>query len=148
MVKKQSEEVLERWMLAVYVFGLVLLILCHWIIGLLGMPTGLQAGIWWAALSADLFAILILFAINWWERSKLGVFLRNDPHLKAGRRVWNTLVTIFRFDWLYSTIGWLLKVVQRLVQFTTQFLEGEGGVLWSLLLIILLATYVMIGGSK
>ncbi len=148
MVKKYSGEILERWMLAIYVFGLVILILCHWIIGLLGMPTGLQAGIWWVALSAIILAILIILSIQWWERSKLGVFLHNDPRLKTGRKIWNILVIVFRFDWVYIAFGRILRITQRLAQFITRFLEGEGGVLWTLLLIILLATYVMIGGSK
>ncbi len=148
MAKRQSGEVLERWMLAVYIFGLVFLLLCHWIIGLFGMPTGLQAGIWWVALGADLIAVIVVFAIQWWEKSKLGVFLQNDPHLKTGRKVWNIFVAVFNFDWLYFALGWILGILQRLVLFIIRLLEGEGGVLWTLLLIILLATYVMSGGSK
>ena len=54
---------------------------------------------------------------------------------------------VISLDWVYTFFGWVLRLVQSLVQFLTRLLEGEGGVLWTVLLIVLLASFVAIGGT-
>lgn len=147
LMRKTNQQRHERWMVAVYIFGLVLLILCHWLIGLFGMPIPLQAGIWWVAMISILVAAIVLLFIWFWQKSGLAVFLRKDPRLELGRRVFNVLEAILRLDWFYWIIGLMLKEVQGVIEFFTHLLEGEGGVLWTLLLILLLASFLVFGGA-
>ncbi len=145
LMRKEEVAGLERWMVAVYAFGLVILVLCHWMIGLFGFTIANMEGIWWAAVIAIILAIIIVAASWWWQRSGLTVFLRNDNRLALIRKTGRIFFNLFQFDWLYIFIGWLLRILQNLVNFLTRLLEGEGGVLWTLLLIILLASFLATG---
>ncbi len=147
LLRKTEPQAHDRWLVAVYIFGLVLLILCHWLIGLFGMPVPLQAGIWWVALISILIAAVVTLFMWFWQKSGLAIFLSKDPRLELARRVSRILEAVLRLDWFYVLIGLILKALQGLIAFFTRLLEGEGGVLWTLLLILLLASFIVFGGS-
>lgn len=147
MYRKNEEQPVERWMLAVYSAGLVLLILCHWLIGFLVLKVAPRPGVWWVSLVSTFLAALVIMAYWWWQRSGLPIFLRKDPRLAAFRKGMKVFSDVISLDWVYTFFGWVLRLVQSLVQFLTRLLEGEGGVLWTVLLIVLLASFVAIGGT-
>jgi hypothetical protein len=57
-------------------------------------------------------------------------------------RVAAGLSVIFRLDWLYRFFGFLIRIVQRLLEFITGILEGEGGLLWVFVLLALLLSLI------
>ena len=148
MFRRREEQTVERWMLAVYGAGLVLLVVSHWLTGLLVLKVTPRPGVWWVSLVSTFLAVLIILAYRWWQKSGLPIFLRNDPRLAAVRKGTQVFADVLRLDWLYTIFGWVLRLLQSLVQFLTRLLEGEGGVLWTLLLIVLLASFIAMGGSK
>ncbi|MBP8857663.1 MAG: hypothetical protein KBG60_06555 [Anaerolineaceae bacterium] len=148
MYRKREEQPVERWLLAVYSAGLVVLIASHWLIGFLVLKVEPRPGVWWVSLVSTFLAVLIILAYRWWQRSGLPIFLRNDPRLAAIRKTVQIIADVLRLDWLYALFGLVLRLLQSLIQFLTRLLEGEGGVLWTLLLIVLLASFITMGGSQ
>jgi hypothetical protein len=51
------------------------------------------------------------------------------------------------FDWFYSLLRILYSFFQRLVQVLALVLEGEGGILWALVLLVLMITVFGPGAS-
>lgn len=49
---------------------------------------------------------------------------------------------VFSFRWLFFLFGMFFRWFERLVSFLTTVLEGEGGLLWILLWIVLLLSFL------
>jgi hypothetical protein len=57
-------------------------------------------------------------------------------------RVLVVLRRIFSLTWLYSILGWFFTLIERAFAFITTVLEGDGGILWALLLLTLLMAFM------
>jgi hypothetical protein len=57
------------------------------------------------------------------------------------------LAAFFRLEWAYQLLGMIFQLLQRIVQMITTILEGEGGVLWVLLLLALLVSLIQTGAK-
>jgi hypothetical protein len=125
----------ERWIRVIYPFGLVLLPLTHFAISMIGSrDVGSAAGFLWA-----IGPLLALIATGWiiWER-------------RGGRFpsfVINLLDAVFSFRWLSSLLILIYQYLGRLIHFISRVLEGDGGVLWVMLWVILLLAFLVLGGA-
>ena len=63
----------------------------------------------------------------------------------VSRPVLRVLNTLLRLDWLYRLVGFSYRVAQSMVRALTRILEGEGGVLWVLVLLALLVSLLQSG---
>ncbi|HSV86783.1 MAG TPA: hypothetical protein VLH85_09415 [Levilinea sp.] len=139
---------MDRWIQVMYPFGLLVIVLSFWLLGIIGWEGSLTLGIWWGAAASVIItsgSIYLLF------RYLQAVALNEDVSnwaIVAVRSIGKALSLIFRLDWVYRSFWWLYSVVQRFVQFLTIILEGDGGVLWALLLLALLATLLSPGGIQ
>lgn len=138
---------LESWARVVYPLGLIIIVQSTLTLGLIGWPGSLTVGLWWLPLISTLLAITAFILIR-----RLGV---SAPYLQlpASSRLnavleWITprLEPIFRMEWLYraawavySFLGWILNTFSKI-------LEGEGGILWAALLLMLLIAAFAGGG--
>jgi hypothetical protein len=124
--------------------GLGGLIAIGWVIALIGQAGGLVIGVWWAAVLS-----VVLAGGGWWALSRTGV--RQDAVEGDGwfaivaRPVGHWIGAVFGLNWLYRSLFFLYRLLQQLVNFFSMLLEGQGGVLWALLLLALLST--LIGSS-
>jgi hypothetical protein len=50
--------------------------------------------------------------------------------------------SVFSLNWFYALLGWLFRTVESGIKFITTVLEGEGGILWALLLLTLLMAFL------
>jgi hypothetical protein len=60
-------------------------------------------------------------------------------------------VCAFQFvplNWLYRFFAWVYQVLQSVIQLLTAILEGDGGILWSLVLLALLISLILTGGAQ
>lgn len=139
---------LDRWMQSVYPAGLAILPISAWILFILnGNFLALPPG-WWFGVVAFVLAAGIQ-ALR---------MLRRQPALEDGQpkpmslvvreRVLTGLETFFRFEWLYGLFWLAYRLVQKGIRNLTVILEGEGGVLWALLLLALLISLFWPGGSR
>ena len=122
----------EPWMVLVYPLGLVLLLLTQWSQSLaLGnfqfpeasFPLGWLVG----------FIGLILAA---------GIIFTNSRGIKLPVRITSFLDSVLSFKWMYGFFWWLYRSLGRLFSSISNILEGEGGVLWTILILILLIILV------
>jgi hypothetical protein len=124
----------ERWVWVIYPFGLALLPLTHFAFGLWtnpGVEQAPRAG-WWAGA-----AVLILAGLfSLWIRR--GLSLDHYPLAIAD--------SIFSLNWLYSGFWFIYNRLRLLIGFITEILEGEGGILWALLLLVLLLALLAANG--
>lgn len=139
---RKGEEVpeLERWMLIVYGVGLGVIVLTYWMIGIFGPATWNIVGIWWVSLISLAIASAIVAINRFWVASGLARIIPNDPRLVAGRKISKKVSDFLMMDWLYTLFGGLLVGLRAMNGFFLRVIEGEGGVLWTFLLVLLLAS--------
>ncbi len=138
---------MENWVHTVFPIGLMLLLLSQWVISYLGLPGGFSVGVWWASAAVALLALLI-GALVYSFRQRLSA---DTPQMRwivvAARRIGGILAVVFRLNWLYQLLAWAYRLLQSIIQLLTAIFEGDGGVLWVLLMLALLVSIITTGGS-
>lgn len=154
-VMRRREELyrMERWVHTVYIAGLVLLILAQWAIGVLGWRGSFTIGVWWASAAVAVIAAaggVLAYSLR-------GVLAGNDSGsnraisfmwvLAFARRAAAVLAAVFRLNWLYRFIGGVYAALQYVVQLITAMLEGDGGILWSLVMLAMLISLIRVSAA-
>lgn len=129
-----SPEALERWVWLVYPLGLAFLPLSHWFVswklGFLSLPAkGVSPLIWVGGA-----AVAGLAALSWTFRLNLASRIT---------RMMDWLRKIFSLTWFYRSLWWIYRTASRLITYLGRIFEGEGGVLWAVLIITLLVLIVV-----
>ncbi|HNN14206.1 MAG TPA: hypothetical protein PKL78_11655 [Anaerolineales bacterium] len=112
------------WARAMYPAGIVLLIILIFLFGFTGWDGALQIGAWPQALLASL-----LTGGLFWASRRFRIFTPIRAHWisNAGSRI----------DNLFAALWSLYRGLGRLSQTVTVTLEGEGGIMWTLLFLVL-----------
>jgi len=139
---------LESWARVVFPLALILIIQSIIALGLIGWPGALTAGIWWLSLISN---GLILAAILLIRRFGVIPPYFQLPASSRLRKFFDWLLPrlepIFRFEWFYR-VGWqIYKIFGMLIKPFSSLLEGAGGILWTLLILVLLVTFLISGGG-
>ena len=121
------------WAKNVYPIGIVLLLFLTILLGLFGWQGSLQTGNWFASLVACLFAVGIL-----WFTPRLRI-------LNPVRAHWVRPTNPSWFDRLYQGLWRLYQRIGRLSNAYLGLLEGESGIMWTLLFLALFITIFMQG---
>jgi hypothetical protein len=125
----------ERWIRSVYPLGLGLLPLSHYLIAWktpLPVDTTGNYAEWWAGPSALLLTALLVY---------IG---QRDLHMPSSiAPIWNRL---FSLGWLASLAWAMYRAAGRLIVIVTNVMEGEGGVLWAMLLLVLVVSLLAQNG--
>lgn len=138
---------MERWVHPVYPAGLLSLIIAQWIIGMIGWPGSFQLGVWWISMAVLVLAgagIALAFLLV--KRSSTRLVSPNWLGFIT-RRTGLALGTFFRLNWLYQFLLWLYHRIQGIVQLITAIFEGDGGILWSMVLLAIFISLVWLGGG-
>lgn len=114
----------EPWVRVAYIFGLSLLPVTH--IASTYLAPSLPAD------NALLWPLIVMVAV-----AGLGVVAYRQK-LSIPDRVFLQLDKVFSLRWAYTVIGWAFAAVERLVSGISFILEGEGGVLWTLVFLVVL----------
>ena len=134
----------DRWVKVVFPAGLGIMILTQWIIFIRGLPTSLSFDYWWCGIIVLILTLLILL----WQLKKLPAFFYralDRIKLPKGVETERILDTFFSFGWMSRIYDFLFRFIQKVVTLITSVLEGEGGILWAILLLALLISYLQIG---
>jgi hypothetical protein len=120
-----------------------------------GWPGVFTAGVWWAGLPAFL---ALIGAEVLWRRGPAhapGFSARQLFHVPPGEWIlaffkWlgPRLDAFFRLEWFYQTLWRLYQGAARLMESITTILEGDGGVLWAMLLLGLVISLLQQGGIR
>jgi hypothetical protein len=120
---------IERWTWVLYLPGLFILIIAQFIFGFYELPelsTVPLAG-WLSGV------IVSIVSLSIWIR---GRFLLYKVEF-IPRYLWR-LEPVLHFSWLYRFLGAVYRLVGRIVTTISSILEGEGGLLWTMLIVLLL----------
>jgi hypothetical protein len=139
---------MDRWIQVVYPTGLLILVISQWLTGVLGWSSSFTVGIWWGSLLASILAAGIFFGVIGLRRIQVPAAYSQSWLSILLERSGDRLAAFFRLEWVYSLLRLFYLIAQRLIQFLTAILEGDGGVLWVLLLLALLVSLLQTGGIK
>jgi hypothetical protein len=123
-----------RWTKVLYPIGLFLLPGTAILLGLWGWSGANTTGILWASLT-DLFLAAGFSALAFMFLPRLAL-----PNLSTQ---W---IHIFRLEWLFRILSALFRFFHEIADIITSSLEGEGGLLWSLLLLALILSILSTWG--
>ena len=140
----ESEGKMEGLARFAYPTGLILLLLMPWAILLVaGVETPLLD--WWAGfITFALFlVILIIFRAQLFEDAELK--LPKSRFWTTSKSILDRILAALQQDWLVNLFSRFFGWVGRITSVISNILEGDGGVLWVLLLLALFAT--LISGS-
>ena len=120
------------WTKAVYPSGIILLLVLPLLMGFIGWDGALQIGNWIQALIASLLTLGLV-----WGARRFRIFSPIRAHwvTTAGAGV-NSL-----YQWLWSIYRGLARISQAI----TDTLEGEGGIMWTLLFLVLFILLIIRG---
>jgi hypothetical protein len=127
----------ERWVWVIYPAGILLLPLTQILIFLWSIRLSAQGGALpdliasWPALIPLVFLVLS------------GLFGRRLIQLIPGRMAAKELRSVLSFAWLYSLLWGVYHFFRRSSALVNQTLEGEGGILWTLLILILILSLLV-----
>ena len=147
LVPREELYSMERWIHTVYPAGLVLLILAQWGIMAAGWSEGFfSLGVWWASLPV---ALALLGGV-WFFSTRpalMPIHMGNNWLATFAQGVGGGLAAFFRLNWLYRFLGWLYGLAQSFVELLTAIFEGDGGILWAVVMLILLISLLGNGGA-
>ena len=129
-----SLESQEKWVKVIYPTGLLFLMAAAILLGFWGWTGARTLGLWW-------LAIAVLLLASGFTYLGIKVLVRTPP-----RNLSSQWTRIFRLDWLYSILAALYNFLHRVADILTGSLEGEGGLLWSFLLLVLILSILSTRG--
>jgi len=129
-----SFESQDKWAKVLYQLGLFLLFAIAVLLGLWGWDGARSLGLWWAA-------IIVIVLTAGFTTLALTVLVRLVPASSSSQ--WTR---IFRFERIYYLLTAIYGFFRRISDLITSSLEGEGGLLWSLLLLVLILSVISTRG--
>jgi hypothetical protein len=124
-----SHEDQPMWAKNVYPIGISLLLLMSILLGLVGWSGTLQFGNWFVSLLVALLAFGLLSLT-----SRLRI-------LNPVRAHWVQPIQTSWFDWSYQIVWNLYRQFRRVSDLISNVLEGESGIMWTLLFLALFISF-------
>jgi hypothetical protein len=129
LVTRVTGEDQSLWAKNVYPIGISLLLLVTILLGFFGWNGTLQLGNWFVAILTSLLTIGLL-----WLTPRLRI-------LNPVRAHWVRPVNASWLDWGYQALWSLYRQLGRVSNVISSVLEGESGVMWTLLVLVLFASF-------
>lgn len=131
----------EKWIWITYPLGLLILILTQWLIFLVSDLKWYLSGILYGSIVAFLLPIIFFFLIRkYFHQSEYAEFLK-----RVLTPIGDFIIRFLSFRWLYNLIWTILGVVQRIVNIFTNILEGQGGIVWVIVFLVMIITLISSG---
>ncbi len=121
----------EPWVKVIYPLGLLILLLNHWLVETI-FSYQIENSNNFQNLWPGLLIVIITSLIIFLEYRKINL----PTFLFSGMEI------IFSFDWFYEIVGRFFNFTGSILKFISSLLEGEGGILWAVLLVTLIFTIV------
>jgi len=122
---RASLESQPAWTKGVYPAGIGILLFVQLLLGFWGWDGALRFGAWGVGLAASLLTLSLLWATP------------RFPILNPVRAHWVQPASASRLDQLYQSLWGLYRSLGRLSQTVSNTLEGESGIMWTLLFLVL-----------
>jgi len=135
----------EGWVRALYPAGIFLVILMQWIIVLLGINRGFTNANWWAPLTVVLF---LGFALIWRlmiQNPEKRSSFTYDLYSQLSELNYR-LDRIFQIETIERVLDKIIGAIHWIANFVTRLFESSGGILWSLLVLVIFFIVLGSGG--
>jgi hypothetical protein len=116
-------ESLDRWAQILLPFGLLILLANEWFLGVFGWPGPFVPG----------------YYIHFKDRI---VILNQKKLIETGKRILDFITRILSMRWLIMAGLIIYNFIQKVINSLILILEGEGGILWALLLLVLVVSVI------
>ena len=125
----------ERWVWFIFPTGLVFISVTHFISGFLFMPafSEIALPVWTLGFLTVTISVLILFFDH--------RFSQKFPHIQQSVRA-SRINSILSLEWLYRIFWQIYRFMVRLISMLSSILEGDGGILWALVLFALIFVFL------
>ena len=131
----------EKWIWITYPIGLILLIITHWLIVLFSDLKFFVPGDILVSTIAFLIPIVIYFLIT--------KFIKATEYVQYFQNILTPFGKIFTnflsLRWLYKILWTILGFIQRIVNIFANLLEGQGGIVWVIVFLIMIITLISSG---
>lgn len=136
----------ENWVLVIYPFGLLLVLISAFLI-LLKIPSQpLGEGFWQGGMFAAGTGVLAI-AIGWLIRKIFKKAIERFRSNKIFQRAFAGVQKAVKFSWLTRILNGIFQLFQSITKIFSNILESDGGLFWSILLLVLIVTLLKIGGK-
>lgn len=140
---------LESWSKISFPIGLIFIIQTQIAIGVIGWPGVFNSENWWVGMiSLGVTSILVLLA---WRLRKSPINSSIKSRIEANQnvqKILNTINSVTNLEWLTRTISTLYRLASNVILTSATIIEGEGGILWALVFLILLFSFLKLGGLQ
>jgi len=131
----------EKWIWLTYPIGLILLILTHWFVLIFSDLELWVPGILIVSIIAFLIPLLFYFLLTRYMRASYYSEYFQDVLRPFGK----IFIQIVSLQWLYRIIWSLLNSLQKIVNLLANVLEGQGGIIWVIVFLIMLISLITSG---
>ena len=137
---------LETWARIAYPLGFIIIIQAMIILGLVGWPGSLTLGLWWPpAVSLGLVIGATILIRRYGIEPPYIQLPASSGLAKILDWIQPRLEAIFRLEWVYRVILWFFNLFGKILRYISIIIEGQGGILWTILLLVLLITLLSTG---
>lgn len=131
-----------------YPLGLILIFQTIVLLGLIGWPGVLTLGVWWASLISLGLSVAVILGFRFIGIRDLQKDLPEKiPFYRILSPVIRFLQGFFSLSWLYSSISWIYRQLLRMESFGSNIIEGDGGLLWSLVFLLIILLFFASGAG-
>jgi len=134
---------LDAWAKVMYPLGLIIIIQADIAIGLIGWPGVLTHGFWWGGLIS--FLIVTIVTIFVWRLDLTPPYINLPEEGPIGKLIGKSLgftKKALSLEWAYKLVWSAYQLLGQLIFGLVTILEGDGGILWALLLLVLLISLI------
>ncbi|OGO11950.1 MAG: hypothetical protein A2Y53_01475 [Chloroflexi bacterium RBG_16_47_49] len=132
---EQPAEHTEKWVWFLYPIGLVFILVTHYLIGFLLYPdlNELPLSGWIMGVVALIISVALWYLLR--------RYLYALPHRDQSNQA-SPLSIFFSLEWFYRLFWGLFRILARMNALLSTILEGDGGILWALVLFALIFVFL------
>ena len=126
----------ERWVWFLFPFGLIFILVAHFLIGVLLYPNlnEIQLTGWIMGVVAVIFSGVI-----WYYHMR---YLQSSTH-RDQTTTTSPFSKFLSLEWLFQFFGSLFHSLSRFIALISTILEGDGGILWAFVLFALIIVFLL-----
>ncbi len=134
---------LETWAKITFPLGFILIIQTNIALGIVGWPGVFTGELWLPSIISIIIVSATVIAFWRLNISPYEIqFSENNKTVTRIRAISHRIQTIFSFQWFYQVLLAGYHSLSRVFITIISILEGEGGILWSIVLLILIITII------
>ncbi len=138
VAQSREQKTVETWQRLFYIAGMVFLLLVPWLVEIWYFSewtsdSGLISGL------ATAILLGIILGLTFSAKVRAAILPKlTKRFFDLTKKIGSILERFFHFDWFYLFIGFFVNLVERALNSINAILEGEGGILWALVFLVLL----------